>query len=74
MTSDENGPDRTESTSPEAQRTAIGARTATILYLLIAIAAIVLLKGKPLLLALIIVFGLAAKSYVHYRRQKHESG
>ncbi len=73
MTSDEDEQNRTEGAAPEAPRTSIGAKTATILYLLIAIAAIVMLKGKPLMLALIIVFGLAAKSYVHYWKQKDES-
>ncbi len=62
--------DLTEGSPPQRSQTVIGVRTATILYLLIAVAAIVMLKGKPLILALIIVFGLAAKSYVHYWKQK----
>lgn len=62
-----------EGRGPEAPPTAIGVRTATILYMLIAIVAIMMLRGKPLLLALIIVFGLAAKSYVHYWKGKGES-
>ncbi len=70
MTSDEDEQDRAESTPPP---TAIGVRTATILYLLIGVAAGVTLKGKPLMLALIIVFGLAAKSFVHYWKGKSES-
>ncbi len=70
MTGNEDERDRTEDTTPEAPRTAIGAWTATILYLLIVVAAIFMLKGKPLIVALIIVFGLAAKSYVHYWRQR----
>jgi len=70
MISDGEGQDGREDTAARTPRTAIGVRTATILYLLLAIAAGVTLKGKPLLLALIIVFGLAAKSYLHYWRQK----
>ncbi len=62
--------DLTARAAPERSQTVIGVRTATILYLLIAVAAIVTLKGKPLILALIIVFGLAAKSYLHYWKQK----
>lgn len=71
MTPDEEEQDRVEGTALEqAPRTAIGVGTATILYLLTGLAAIVMLRGKPLMLALIIVFGLAAKSYVHYWRGK----
>ncbi len=73
MISEEDEQDRTEDLTPEGQQTLIGVRTATILYLLIAVAASVMLKGKPLVLALIIVFGLAAKSYVHYWKGKGES-
>ncbi len=66
MTPDEDEQNRTETAAPERPRTAIGVWTAMISYLLIAVAAGVTLKGKPLILALIIVVGLAAKSYVHY--------
>ncbi|MDQ2842922.1 MAG: hypothetical protein M3Y72_18165 [Acidobacteriota bacterium] len=55
---------------PPETRTAIGWKAATILYLLLLAAAGLTLKGKPLLLALIIVGGLAAKSYLHYFRAK----
>jgi hypothetical protein len=48
----------------------IGPRTAAVLYALLIGAALATLKGKALILALIIVVGLAAKSYVHYWREK----
>ncbi len=55
---------------PAKPNTLIGAKTAVVLYALLAIAAFVTLKGKPLYLALIIVLGLAAKSYLHYWKEK----
>ncbi len=41
-----------------------------ILYAVLALAAVLSLKGSARILALIIVGGLAAKSYVHFLRQK----
>ena len=54
------------------QPSLIGLRTAVFLYALLVIAACLTLKGKPLYLALIIIAGLAAKSCVHYFRQRAE--
>lgn len=50
----------------------IGIRTAMLLYALLVGASLTTLKGTPLALALIIVLGLAAKSYVHYLRRRLE--
>ena len=54
----------------ERRRTLIGLRTATVFYLVLAAVAFATLKGKPLALALIIVGGVAAKSYLHYWKEK----
>ena len=51
-------------------RTVIGPWTAFVLYGLLVGAALWTLKGKPLILALIIVGALAAKSVVHWLREK----
>ena len=54
----------------EPTRTLIGIRTAFILYAALAAAALFTLKGKFLGLALIVILGLATKTYVdHLRRQ-----
>ena len=55
-----------EDSKPEQQRTVIGVKTATILYLLLGAAAFFTLHGKALVLTLIIVVGIAAKSYLNY--------
>jgi hypothetical protein len=55
---------------PEQPRTLIGVKAATILYVLLGTAAFVTLHGKALVVALIIVLGLAAKSYLHYWSEK----
>ena len=60
-----------EEPDPEEQRTVIGVKTATVLYVLLAAAAFATLHGKALIVALIIVIGLAAKSYLHYWHEKH---
>jgi hypothetical protein len=52
----------------EHPQTMIGVRTATLLYLLLCIAAFATMKGKALALSLIIIFGTAARSYLHYWR------
>jgi hypothetical protein len=63
---------RSEDTEPnqedfqERPRTMIGPRTATLLYLLLCVAAIATMNGKALALSLIIILGTAAKSYLHY--------
>ncbi len=62
-----------EESEPEQQRTVIGVKTATVLYVLLGAAAFVTLHGTALAVTLIIVLGLAAKSYLHYwsnRRSK----
>jgi len=48
----------------------IGARTAAILYAVLAAISIATLHGKVLAFALIIVLGLAVKSYVDYLRRR----
>jgi hypothetical protein len=48
----------------------IKARTAFVLYAVIAGAALLILKGKPLWLALIIVGALVAKTYVDELRRR----
>jgi hypothetical protein len=59
-----------EEPEPEQQHTVIGVKAATILYALLSAAAFVTLHGKALGVALIIVLGLAAKSYLHYWSRK----
>ncbi len=57
---------------PEHSRGVIGLRTALILYGLLVLASFATLKGTALVIALIIVLGLAAKSYVHHLRGRIE--
>ncbi len=57
---------------PEPSRTLIGIRTAMVLYALLVVAAFATLKGTALYIALIIVLGVAAKTYVHYLRSRLE--
>jgi hypothetical protein len=59
-----------EEPEPEQPRMLIGVKTATILYTLLGAAAFATLHGKALGVALIIVVGLAAKSYLHYWGEK----
>jgi hypothetical protein len=61
-----------EEPEPQQPRTLIGVRTATILYILLVAAAFVTLHGNALGVALIILFGLAAKSYLHYWSEKQK--
>jgi hypothetical protein len=57
----------------ECPKTMIGLRTATLLYLLLCVAAFSTMTGKALALSLIIIFGTAAKSYLHYwKRTKRD--
>jgi len=51
-------------------KTMIGARTACLLYAALVGASFVLLKGTPRVIALIVVFGLAAKSYIDFLRRR----
>jgi hypothetical protein len=55
---------------PEGHKGVIGIGTATVLYVLLAAWAVATLKGIPLAVALIIVGGLAVKSYVHFLRSR----
>ena len=57
---------------PEPRASLIGIRTAMLLYVLLVLASVATLKGAPLALALIIVLGLAAKSYIHHLRSQRE--
>jgi hypothetical protein len=56
----------------ESPRTVIGLRTALALYALLVVAAFATLKGTALVIALIIVGGIAAKTYVHHLRSRTE--
>jgi 4-hydroxybenzoate polyprenyltransferase len=57
---------------PEQPRTVISIRTAMLLYALLAVIAFATLKRTPLYLALLIVFALALKTYLHYLRSRME--
>jgi hypothetical protein len=57
---------------PEPSRTIIGIRIAMVLYALLLIAAFATLKGTALYIALIIVLGIAAKTYLHHLRRRLE--
>jgi len=57
--------------TPERPRTLIGPLAAVLLYALLLGFAVLTLRGKPLLLAFIIVLGLALKSFLHYWREKN---
>jgi hypothetical protein len=59
-------------TEREPAKTAIRARTAVVLYAILIVIALATLHGKPLVLALIIVLGLAVKSYLDSVRRKLE--
>jgi uncharacterized membrane protein YiaA len=50
----------------------IGIRTAMVLYALLLVAAFATLKGTALYVALIIVLGIAAKTYLHHLRDRLE--
>lgn len=56
----------------EPSRTVIGIRTAMVLYALLVVAAFATLKGTALYIALIIVFGIAVKTYLHHLRSRIE--
>jgi hypothetical protein len=58
--------------TPEPTRSLIGLRTALILYALLITFAVWTLKGTALILALLIVGALAAKSVLHYFRERLE--
>ena len=56
--------------NPESQQGAIGVRTALILFAVLVGACFFTLKGPALVIALLIVGALAAKSIVHYFRRR----
>lgn len=56
----------------ESQEGAIGIRTALILYAVLLGACFLALKGTALVIALLIVGALVAKSIVHYFRRRME--
>jgi hypothetical protein len=56
----------------EESRSVIGFRTAMILFATLIIICFAALKGTALVLALIIVFALAAKAYIHHLRNRTE--
>lgn len=58
--------------TPEPRASLIGIRTAMLLYAFLVLASVLTLKGPALALALIIVLGLAVKSYVHHLRSHLE--
>jgi hypothetical protein len=58
--------------TPEPARSLIGLRTALILYALLIAFAVWTLKGTALILVLLIVGALAAKSILHYFRERLE--
>jgi hypothetical protein len=57
---------------PDDSRGVIGIRTAIILFAVLAIAAWATLKGSALWIALLIVFALAIKAFVHHLRSRIE--
>jgi uncharacterized membrane protein YiaA len=57
---------------PEPSRTLISIRTAMVLYALLLLAAFATLKGTSLYIAVIIVLGIAAKTYLHHLRSRLE--
>ncbi len=63
---------RAEEPRPPELQTMIGFRTAMILFALLGLAAVATLKGTALFLALLIVFALAVKAYVHHLRSHIE--
>jgi len=57
---------------PEPSRSIIGFRTAMIMYLLLVVFAVAALTGMARVIALVIVGGIAAKTYVHHLRRRME--
>jgi hypothetical protein len=64
--------DEDEEERPDFGGKMISIRSAMIAYAILAAIAFGTLKGPALGLALIVVFGAAAKSYVHYLRERAE--
>ena len=59
-------------TNPEPTPGVIGFRTALLLFALLALAAFATLKGTALVIALLVVGGLAVKAYTHHLRGRIE--
>jgi hypothetical protein len=59
-------------TDPEPQRGMISIGTALVLFAILAALSIVTLRGIALAFALIVIGGLAVKSYVHFLRSRIE--
>lgn len=57
---------------PEPSRSLIGIKTALTLFAVLAAIAFATLKGAALVIALVIVLGLAVKSYIHHLRTRIE--
>lgn len=56
--------------SPEEQKGMIGVKTALVLFAALVVFAFWALKGAALVLALLIVGALAAKTFVHHLRRR----
>jgi fatty acid desaturase len=57
-------------TTPEEHKTVIGIKTAMLLFAGLAAFAFLTLKGPALVIALLIVFALAVKAFVHHLRRR----
>lgn len=57
---------------PEGHKGMISIGTAIVLYALLAVWSVIALKGIALAVALIVVGGLAIKSYIHFLRSRLE--
>jgi hypothetical protein len=55
---------------PDRQSGMIGFKTAMLLFVVLAIAAVATLKGAALIFALLIVGALAVKAYTHHLRER----
>jgi hypothetical protein len=64
--------DEDEEERPDFGGKIISIRSAMIAYAVLAVIAFATLRGYALGVALIVVFGAAAKSYVHYLREQQE--
>lgn len=56
----------------EQPKTMIGGKTAFVLYAMLIAFAVKTLKGTALIIAIVIVLGLAVKSYLDYLRRRLE--
>lgn len=58
--------------TPEEHQSVIGIKTAMLLFAGLAVFAFLTLKGPALVIALLIVFALAVKAFVHHLRRRIE--